>query len=171
MVINNAGLALGRDPVEETSDDYIDRMIDTNVKGLLYMTREMLPLLRKSEKNPCIINIGSVAGRQAYPLGSIYCASKHAVHAISQSLRMELINTHIRVAEILPGLVETEFSLVRFAGDEQQAKAVYEQMRPLKGEDVAEIATFIASRPAHVQIGEVECYPANQASAYHVHRA
>jgi NADP-dependent 3-hydroxy acid dehydrogenase YdfG len=182
ILINNAGLALDLEPLIANSDDAIDVVLDTNVKGLVHVTRAILPGMISRGRTADILNIGSVAGKQAYPNGAVYCASKHAVHALSQSLRMELVDTKIRVAEVSPGrgmtyssftpvgLVETEFSQIRFRGDEERARSVYEGLQPLTGGDVAEMVSFIASRPNHVQISELDCYPVNQASVYHVHR-
>jgi NADP-dependent 3-hydroxy acid dehydrogenase YdfG len=144
-------------------------MIDTNVKGLVYVTQNILPVMKANNRGH-IINVGSIAGLQAYPNGSIYCASKHAVDAISNSLRMELVASPIRVSAINPGLVDTEFSSVRFHGDQEKAKSVYKGIKPLTAEDMAEIIVFTANRPEHVQIADMLVLPTNQASVYHIHR-
>ena len=181
ILINNAGLALGLEPLIANSDDEINVVLDTNVKGLVHVTRAILPGMISRGRSADILNIGSVAGKQAYPNGAMYCASKHAVHALTQSLRMELVGTKIRVSEVNPGrvnysffysigLVETEFSQIRFHGDKEKAKSVYSGLQPLTGKDVAEMVSFIISRPDHVQISELDCYPVNQASVYHVYR-
>lgn len=170
ILINNAGLALGWMDLAEATDQVIDRMFDTNVKGLIRVTRALLPRMRERNLPASIVNIGSIAGQQTYAKSSIYCASKHAVHAISEVLRIELLTSKIRVCEVNPGLVETEFSVVRFHGDAVRAKQVYSGIEALTGQDVAEIVAFVASRPDHVQISEVECLPTNQASVHHIHR-
>ena len=164
ILINNAGLSRGLEKFYD--DDHInwEEMIDTNVKGLLYVTKAVIPLMLGKGEG-LIINIGSIAGREAYPKGAVYCASKHAVYAITKSLRMDLIDKNIRVSTIDPGMVETEFSKVRFRGDEEKAANVYKGLTPLTGKDIAEAIVFIASRPKHVNIGEVVILPSRQASA------
>ncbi|EPZ32322.1 Short-chain dehydrogenase/reductase SDR domain-containing protein [Rozella allomycis CSF55] len=169
VLINNAGLALGTEHVSDINFEDVDTVMDTNVKGLLYVTNQALQNMKKHDRGH-IINIGSVAGTQAYPGGSIYCASKHAVDSITKSLRMELVDTQIRVTSISPGLVETDFSNVRFKGDSDKAKNVYKGIKALNAEDVAEAVIFAASRPSHVQVADILIFPTNQASAYHVHR-
>ena len=145
-------------------------MIDTNVKGLLYVTRAVLPgMVRRNSGH--VINMGSIAGHELYPSGNVYCASKYAVAAISQGLRMDLLGTNVRVSSVDPGLVETEFSQVRFRGDARRAAQTYANMRPLKGEDVAEVVIFCATRPPHVDIAQVIVMPTDQASVNHVHRS
>lgn len=168
VLINNAGCAQGVDPMPKANIQDWDQMIDINVKGLLYTTRACLPYLEK-QNSAHIINIGSVAGRWVYPGGAVYCATKHAVRAISEGLRMDLIGKSIRVSNICPGLVETEFSEVRLK-DKQQAKQVYQGMRPLEGKDIAECVWWALQRPSHVNIQEMIVYPTDQASIYHVHR-
>ncbi|KGG51945.1 hypothetical protein DI09_23p200 [Mitosporidium daphniae] len=165
------GLAIGVEQISENiTDEMIDSMLDTNVKGVLYVTREILPKMLQSGRNGHIIMIGSIAGVEAYSRGSIYCASKHALNAISESLRKELISTPIRVTEIQPGLVETEFSLVRYGGDVHAAKRVYNGIEALSANDVAEVVLFAATRPKHVQIATVKLLPTNQASVFEVSR-
>lgn len=169
ILVNNAGVGRGMDKLHEGSVDDWEEMIDTNVKGLLYITRLIVPGMVKRNSGH-IINVGSIAGQEVYPGGNIYCASKHAVHAISQALRMELVDTPLRVTEIAPGMVETEFSVVRFHGDREQANNVYKGLDPLIGIDIAELIIFVADRPAHVQINEVIVMPTAQATATISHR-
>lgn len=169
ILINNAGMARGVDKMQQAALEGWDEMIDTNVKGLLYTTHAILPGMVKRQKGD-IINIGSIAGHEVYPGGNIYCATKHAVDAITKGLRIDLVDTPIRVSSIDPGMVETEFSMVRL-GDEQKAKAVYAGMQPLTAQDIAETVVFILSRPPHVQFGSVIMLPTAQASAMVVHRS
>lgn len=169
ILINNAGLARGFDKFYDCSEDDWDIMIDTNVKGLLYVTKAVIPeMLKKGQGH--IINIGSIAGHEPYPKGAVYCATKHAVDAITKSLRMDLVDKNIRVSTIDPGMVETNFSVIRFHGDEEKAKNVYKGLTPLTADDIAETILFIASRPDHVNIGEVIIFPTAQASATISHR-
>jgi NADP-dependent 3-hydroxy acid dehydrogenase YdfG len=146
-----------------------EEMLDTNVKGLLYITRELVPGMITRGKGH-IINIGSIAGHEVYPKGNVYCASKFAVDAITKGLRMDLVDTPLRVTTIDPGLVETEFSKVRFHGDEQKAAQVYKTINALQAEDVADAIVWSASRPAHVQVAEIILFPTAQANAAVVHR-
>lgn len=169
VLINNAELAVGKDPVDRGEFDDWDRIIDTNVKGLLNMTRLIAPLM-KEKNSGHIINVGSIAGHEAYPGGVVYCATKHAVHAITQSTKKDLHGTAIRVSEVSPGLVETEFSHVRFKGDESLADSVYEGMEPLTALDIAEIILFTASSPPHVNIMDTVVLPVQQSSSTMVHR-
>lgn len=169
ILINNAGLARGLAPLFEGSFEDWDEMIDTNIRGLLTLTRLVLPGMVQRGTG-FVINIGSIAGRQVYPNGNVYCATKHAVRALSQALQLELCGTGVRVTNIDPGMVETEFSLVRFRGDVERARAVYSGMQPLTPHDVAEVALFCATRPPHVSIQDVLVMPADQASATVVHR-
>jgi NADP-dependent 3-hydroxy acid dehydrogenase YdfG len=169
ILINNAGLARGFSKTHEGSYEDWDEMIDTNIKGLLTVTRTVVPDMVARGRGH-VFNIGSIAGRQVYPNGNVYCASKYAVRAITQGLKMDLLGTGIRVCTIDPGLVETEFSLVRFRGDVTRAAKPYAGTRPLRPEDVAEVAVFCALRPAHVDIAEVVILPTDQASATMVHR-
>ncbi|TPX34920.1 hypothetical protein SmJEL517_g02596 [Synchytrium microbalum] len=169
VLVNNAGLVNGLDHVEKVTDEAIDVMLDTNVKGLLYVTQAVLPGMKERGAGN-IINVGSIAGREAYPGGGVYCASKHAVDAITRSLRMELISTPINVTGIDPGMVETEFSVVRFAGDKAKADAVYKGVDPLTGTDIAECIVFAASRPPHVQLAHMTVFPSAQGAATLVYR-
>lgn len=169
ILLNNAGLSRGLDPLQEGSTDDWDEMIDTNVKGLLYVTRAVVPGMIARGRGH-VINIGSIAGHEVYPKGNVYCASKFAVDAITKGLRLDLVDTPLRVTAIDPGLVETEFSEVRFHGDKARAKSVYNGMEPLHPEDIAETVVWCASRPAHVQIADIVIFPTNQASAAVVHR-
>lgn len=154
LLINNAGLALDKSPIQDNDPDDWDVMIDTNVKGLLYMSRMIMPGMIE-RKQGHIINIGSIAGREVYAGGSIYCASKFAVEAISRSMRIDLLPHKIRVTSISPGLVETEFSVVRFKGDEAKADAVYQDYEPLVAKDIAESIYWAASQPPHVCINDI----------------
>lgn len=164
ILINNAGLAVGRGPIFDGEIDDWERMIDTNVKGLLYVSKAVIPLLRKNKKGH-IFNIASIAGKEVYPGGNVYCATKHAVDALSQSMRIDLVHDNIKVTNIAPGAAETEFSIVRFKGDEQIAKDVYQGFTPLIAQDIAETIYFVASRPAHVTINDLTIMPTAQASA------
>jgi NADP-dependent 3-hydroxy acid dehydrogenase YdfG len=170
ILLNNAGLSRGLSKLQEGKIRDWQEMIDTNVKGLLYVTRAVLPgMVRRNSGH--VINMGSIAGHELYPSGNVYCASKFAVTAISQGLRMDLLGTNVRVSSVDPGLVETEFSQVRFRGDAQRAAQTYANMRPLKGEDVAEVVIFCATRPPHVDIAQVIVMPTDQASVNQVHRS
>jgi len=169
ILINNAGLALGREPIFASKMADLERMFDTNVKGLLYMTRQVL--VNMLERNVGhIVNIGSIAGRQVYPGGNVYCASKHAVRALSQGLKLDLLGYNIKVSLIEPGMVETEFSEVRFAGDKEKARSVYQGFTPLTANDIADAVIYCTSRPAHVNIDDIILMPSAQASAEHVYR-
>ncbi|KAF9426885.1 hypothetical protein BGZ94_005864 [Podila epigama] len=169
VLVNNAGLVIGLDKLEDISEQALDTMLDTNVKGLVHVTQAVLPRMRARDQGH-IINIGSVAGQQPYANGSVYCASKAAVASISRALVFETMDTAIRVSEINPGMVETEFSVVRFKGDRSKADAVYQGIQPLTGEDIAETVVFVAGRPAHVNIVEMLVFPTNQAAATTVYR-
>ncbi len=169
VLVNNAGGALGLTPIAHAvDDDWID-MWKTNVLGLMWMTRACIPLLRKA-RHGHIVNIGSIAGFETYVGGGGYTAAKHAVRAISRTLRLELNGEPIRVTEIAPGLVETEFSVVRFHGDRKAAKAVYEGLKPLSAEDIADCVVFAVTRPAHVDIDEIVVRPVAQAAVWQVSR-
>ncbi len=161
VLVNNAGLAAGLSPVHEGDVDNWEQMIDTNVKGLLYLTRAVSPLM-VNRKQGHIINIGSVAGTEVYPNGNVYSATKHAVHALTKAMRLDMLDYGIKVTTVAPGLVETEFSKVRFNWDEERAEQVYEGYQPLTGEDVADAIYFAASRPAHVNINELILTPLDQ---------
>lgn len=154
ILVNNAGLALGREPLHEGNVDEWDPMLDTNVKGLLYVTKMVLPEM-VAARSGHIINMGSVAGREVYPNGNVYCASKFAVEGLSRALRLDVAPFNIKVTTISPGAVETEFSVVRFGGDESKAAAVYEGITPLTGPDIAEMVWFAASQPAHICINDI----------------
>ena len=170
VLVNNAGLSRGLDKLQEGSLDDWNEMIDTNVKGLLHVDRAIVPLM-VARKRGLVIHLGSLAGRQVYPMGNVYCATKHAVRALTEGLRMDVLGTGVRVATVDPGLVVTEFSNVRFHGDDARAEAVYKGMTPLQAEDVAEVIVFVATRPAHVTLAEAVVLPTDQASALHVHRS
>lgn len=169
IVVNNAGLALALDPVHKGDPDDWDRMIDTNVKGLLYVTRTVLPGMVARGRGH-VVNIGSVAGHQVYAGGAVYCATKYAVRAISDALRHDVLGTGVRISNVEPGLAETEFSLVRFEWDEKRAKSVYDGVNPLRAEDVADAVHWCVTRPAHVNVQSVLLMPTDQAAAHAVHR-
>ncbi|MEX2115281.1 MAG: SDR family oxidoreductase [Bacteroidota bacterium] len=169
VLVNNAGLSRGLDKLHEGKIDDWEEMIDTNIKGLLYVSRAIIPGMVSRGKGT-IINIGSVAGHEVYPRGNVYSATKFAVDALTRGLRMDLMDTPLRVCTVDPGLVETEFSMVRFRGDEEKAKVVYQNLEPLKPDDVAEAVVFCATRPPHVQIAEMIVLPTAQASTTMVHR-
>jgi hypothetical protein len=169
VLVNNAGLAAGLNPLQEGSVDDWEQMLDTNVKGLLYITRIVSNMMIE-QGHGHIVNIGSIAGVQAYENGNVYCASKHAVHALSQGMRIDMLKHGIKVTEIRPGLAETEFSLVRFKGDADSAKKPYIGLVPLSGHDIAEAILFAITRPPHVNINDLEITPTAQASSYYVFR-
>lgn len=169
ILVNNAGLALGLDKLHEGDFEDWDIMIDTNIKGLLNVTRMVVPMMVKRNKGH-IINIGSAAGDVAYSMGNVYCATKAAVKALTDGLRIDLVNTPIKVTNVKPGLVETNFSITRFHGNEAQAKNVYQGIKPLSGEDIADTILYIANAPAHVQIAEILVLPTHQANGYTVWR-
>lgn len=169
ILINNAGLAAGMDPIQSGSYEDWDQMIDTNVKGLLYMTREIAPGMCQRQKGH-IINVGSIAGKEVYPNGNVYCATKHAVDALSKAMRIDLLKDGIKVTNVAPGLVETEFSMVRFKGDQARADNVYQGMAPLTGKDIADVIWYVANTPAHVTINDILVMPTAQAASTYVHR-
>ncbi len=169
VLINNAGLAAGLSSIQDGLVSHWERMIDTNVKGLLYVTKIISNLMIKHSRGH-IINIGSVAGKEVYANGNVYCATKHAVDALNKSMRIDLLPHNIKVTAINPGMVETEFSLVRFDWDEERAKKVYAGMQPLKPEDIAETIYWVATRPAHININDLLIMPTMQASATNVLR-
>lgn len=169
LLINNAGLAAGASPFQESDLADYDQMIDTNVKGLLYMTKLIVPGMIEQQSGH-IINISSIAGIEVYPNGSVYCASKHAVNAITKGLRLDLIKHNIKVSSVSPGMAETEFSVIRYHGDEEKAKAVYAGLIPLNAEDIADTVEFIVTRPAHVSINDIQINPTQQANTYIAHR-
>ena len=170
ILINNAGGALGMEKLQEGNLDDWDTMIDTNVKGLLYLTRAIVPLMLNYQCNGQVVNIGSIAGIHAYPGGAVYCACKAAVQFISDGLRMDVVDTPIRVTNIQPGMVQTDFSKVRFHGDEKKAAEVYEGITALSAEDIADIIIYAASVPPHVQICEVTVTPTHQATGRVIHK-
>ena len=169
ILVNNAGLALGMDKEYEGTEENYDTMIDTNITALLMITRLVVPGMVKRGKGH-IINIGSVAGDAAYPGGSVYCATKAAVKVLSDGLRMDLVDTPLRVTNVKPGLVETNFSVTRFAGDKERADKVYQGVKPLTGDDIADVVYYAASAPEHVQIAEVLVLATHQASGSLVYR-
>ncbi len=169
VLINNAGNAHGLDPIEQGSLDDWDAMLDINVKGLLYVSKAIMPQMVERGSGH-IINIGSTAGKEVYPKGNVYCASKHAVDAINQGMRIDLNPYGIRVGAVNPGLVETEFSNVRFKGDESRAHGVYQGFEPLRPEDIADIVYFVVTRPYHVNIADLIVMPTAQASSTIVNR-
>jgi len=169
ILINNAGNAHGLSPIDQGEIDDWEAMIDINVKGLLYISKAIIPSMIQNNAGH-IINIGSTAGKEVYPGGNVYCASKHAVDALNQAMRIDLHQHGIRVGAINPGLVETEFSEVRFKGDTEKAKKVYQGFTPLTPEDIAEIIYFAVSRPAHVNIADLIVMPTAQASSTIVHK-
>ncbi|SFE89001.1 SDR family NAD(P)-dependent oxidoreductase [Thermoflexibacter ruber] len=169
VLVNNAGNAHGLAPVDKADLVDWEAMIDINVKGLMYVSKAVIPSMVE-RKSGHIINIGSIAGKEVYPNGNAYCASKYAVDALNSGMRLDLVQYGIKVTAINPGLVETEFSLVRFKGDEQRAKNVYKGITPLTAQDVAEVIYFAVSRPAHVNIADVILFPTAQASSTVVNR-
>ena len=169
VLINNAGLAAGLSDIQDGDLDDWETMIDTNVKGLLYMTKEVTPIMIKN-KSGHIINISSTAAKEVYPKGNVYCATKFAVDALTRGMRIDLLPHNIKVTSINPGLLETEFSLVRFKGDEERAKSVYQGFEPLHPEDVAEVIWFALSRPAHVCLNDITMTATAQATSRDVVR-
>lgn len=169
ILVNNAGLAAGLEHIDKGDISDWEAMIDTNIKGLLYITRIVSGMMIR-QGGGHIINLGSIAGTQPYENGSVYCASKHAVHALSQTMRIDLLSHGIRVTEIRPGMVETEFSIVRFHGDRERADGVYKGVEPLRGEDIADTIVWAASQPAHINIDEIVITPTQQANAYYTFR-
>ncbi len=169
LLVNNAGLAAGASPFDESLLDDFERMLDTNIKGLLYMTKLIVPQMIE-RKSGLIVNISSIAGVEVYPGGNVYCASKHAVNALTKGLRIDLLKHGIKVSSISPGMAETEFSIVRYHGDEEKAKKVYEGLSPLLAEDIADALEFIVTRPPHVCIHDMLITPSQQGNAYISHR-
>lgn len=163
VLVNNAGLSVGLEPIQEGSFDDWNRMIDTNIKGLLYITRLVSPLMIERKKGH-IINLGSIAGKETYANGNVYCATKHAVDSLNKAMRIDLLPHNIRVCAINPGAVETEFSIVRFKGDEERAKNVYKGFEPLTASDIADTIYYVASLPPHVNINELTIMPTAQAN-------
>lgn len=169
VLVNNAGLAAGLSAIQDGNIDHWERMIDTNIKGLLYITRQVSKLMIENKKGH-IINVGSIAGKEAYANGNVYCGTKHAVDALNKGMRIDLLPHAIKVSAVNPGMVETEFSVVRFDGDESRAKKVYDGFQPLTPDDVAETIYWMASRPAHVNINDVIIMPSAQANSTTVKR-
>jgi NADP-dependent 3-hydroxy acid dehydrogenase YdfG len=169
ILINNAGLAVGLSHIDEGETDDWDRMIDTNVKGLLYVTRVIAPGMAKRGSGH-IINVASIAGKEVYENGAVYCASKHAVDALSRGMRIDLLSHGIKVTNIAPGMVETEFSVVRFKGDREKARVPYTGIEPLSGADIAAVIYFAATQPAHVNLNDIVITPTAQASGIYIHR-
>jgi hypothetical protein len=169
VLINNAGLAAGADPIQDGDWNDWEQMIDTNVKGLLAVSKAVIPGMI-SRKQGHIINVSSIAGSEVYANGNVYCASKHAVHAITKGMRIDLLPHNIKVSSISPGMVETEFSLVRYHGDKEKADKVYEGLTPLYAEDVADAVEFMITRPGHVNVNDMLLMPTAQASAVYNHR-
>ncbi len=169
VLVNNAGLAVGLNPINEGVIDDWERMIDTNVKGLLYMTRFVSPLMVARKKGH-IINIGSIAGKEVYPNGNVYCGSKFAVDAITKGMRIDLLPHDIKITQVAPGAANTEFSIVRFKGDQTRADAVYNGFTPLNADDVAEVVWYVTTLPSHVNINDLVIMPTAQASSMHFHK-
>jgi len=169
ILLNNAGLSRGLDKLHEGKVQDWEEMIDTNVKGLLYVSRTVIPgMVQRGTGH--VVNIGSIAGHQVYPGGNVYCATKHAVKALTEGLKMDLLGTGVRVCSVDPGLVETEFSIVRYHGDTQRAAQTYVNLKPLGPDDIADVVLFCVTRPPHVDIAQVIVMPTAQASVHHVHR-
>lgn len=169
ILVNNAGLAVGMDHIEEGNVDDWERMIDTNIKGLLYVTRAVTPLM-VVRKTGHIFNLSSIAGKEEYEFGNVYCASKHAVDSLSRSMRIDLLKNNIKVTNIAPGMADTEFSNVRFKGDDERARSVYKGIDALTGDDVANVIYFCATLPVHVCINDLVITPTQQANASHNYR-
>ncbi len=169
ILVNNAGLAAGLDHIQDGKIENWERMIDTNIKGLLYISREVMPLMTANKKGH-IINIASTAGKEVYENGTVYCATKHAVDAISKGMRLDLLKYGIKVTSISPGLVETEFSIVRFDGDREKAKLPYKGMKPLTGKDIAEVIWFSLNQPEHVNLNDIVMTATAQANSTNVYR-
>lgn len=169
VLVNNAGLAAGAEPIQDGLVDDWERMIDTNIKGLLYISKKVMPLMI-ARKEGHIVNIGSVAGKQVYANGNVYCGTKHAVDAITQGMRVDLLHHGIRVTQIAPGAVDTEFSIVRFHGAKDKADKVYEGYTPLFADDIANAVVFAVTRPPHVNINDLLIMPTAQASPYYLDR-
>ena len=169
VLVNNAGLASGLDKIQDGDSEDWDKMIDTNVKGLLYVSKAVIPLL-ESVENGHIINIGSTAGKEVYERGNVYCASKHAVDAISKGMRIDLLEKGIKVTQIAPGAAETEFSQVRFHGDKEKARNAYNGYQPMSAEDIAEVAYYTTTLPPHLCINDLVMTSLAQASSHYIHR-
>lgn len=169
ILVNNAGLAVGLGPIQDGVIDDWERMIDTNIKGLLYITRTLSPIMIKNGSGH-IVNIGSIAGKEVYANGNVYCATKHAVDALSKAMRIDLLKDNIKVTAIHPGMVETEFSIVRFKGNENKANDVYKGVKPLSAKDIADTVYWVSTRPTHVNINDIIIMPTAQANPTHTIR-
>ena len=169
ILVNNAGLASGKDNIQDGNNEDWDKMIDTNVKGLLYVSQCIIPLMIKNKKGH-IINIGSTAGKEVYEKGNVYCASKHAVDAISKGMRIDLLPHHIKVTQICPGAAETEFSIVRYKGNKTKAKSVYEGYQPMSADDIAGIAWYVTTLPAHLCINDLVVTSLAQANSFYTYK-
>ncbi len=169
ILINNAGLAAGLSAIYDGDVNDWEQMIDTNIKGLLYISRQIMPVMVKNKKGH-IVNIGSIAGRNVYANGNVYCSTKFAVDAITKAMRTDLLPYGIKVTQIAPGAVETEFSIVRFKGDEDKAKSVYEGYEPLVAEDIADAVLYAVTRPPHVNVSDLLIMPTAQSDAYNLHK-
>ncbi len=169
VLVNNAGLAVGVSPIQEGVLDDWERMIDTNIKGLLYITRAVAPLMIANNAGH-IVNLASIAGKEVYPGGNVYCATKHAVDALSKAMRTDMLKHNIKVTNISPGMVETEFSIVRYKGDEEAARNVYKGMTPLTNEDIADTILFAITRPPHVCLNDIVIMPTAQANSRDVNK-
>lgn len=169
ILINNAGLAAGSDPLQDGNTEDWEQMIDTNIKGLLFVTKNVFPLLLQSEC-PHIVNIGSIAGKEVYAKGNVYCATKFAVDALTRGMRIDMLSRGIKVSQVAPGAAETEFSQVRFKGDKEAAANVYKGFKPLEAEDIANAVLWITSLPAHVNINDLVIMPTAQASPGYFHK-
>ncbi len=169
ILVNNAGLAVGMDHIDKGNIDDWDRMVDTNLKGLLYVSRAIIPIMA-ARNSGYIFNISSIAGKEEYEFGNVYCASKHAVDSLSRSMRIDLVKHNIKVTNIAPGMAETEFSLVRFKGDKERAKQVYTGINPMTGDDIADAIYYCACMPAHVCINDLVITPTQQANIAHYNR-
>jgi len=169
ILINNAGLALGLSKIQDGNENDWEQMIDTNIKGVLYITKKVSQLMIKNNSGH-IVNIGSIAGKEVYPFGNVYCATKHAVDALTKGMRIDLLENNIKVTSIDPGMVDTEFSTVRFHGDKQKANNVYKGFTPLYAEDIAETILFVVTRPPHVNINDLLIMPTAQANAVTVNK-
>ncbi|NPA36941.1 MAG: SDR family NAD(P)-dependent oxidoreductase [Chlorobi bacterium] len=169
VLVNNAGLAAGADPIQEGLWSDWEQMIDTNIKGLLYISKLIIPFMIERHKGH-IINISSIAGKEVYANGNVYCATKHAVEAITKGMRIDLLKHNIKVSSVSPGMVETEFSIVRYHGDKSKADEVYKGLTPLFAEDIADTIEFMVTRPPHVNINDILIMPTAQASAVYNHR-
>jgi serine 3-dehydrogenase len=169
VLVNNAGLSRGLEPLHKGDPDDWDEMVQTNITGLLLVTRQILPGMVERRTGD-VVNIGSISGHEVYPNGAVYCATKHAVDALTHGLRLDLVASPVRVSQISPGMVDTEFSLVRFHGERERAESVYAGLHALQAQDVAEAALFVLTRPPHVEIGEIVLWPTAQASSTLAHR-